>query len=62
LAHLPKYAVSTQHHLTNFYAITAAFINGNLFVEKQEHNPFLTIELTPSQSIEQLELVLINNT
>jgi rod shape-determining protein MreC len=31
-------------------------------VEKQEHNPFLTIELTPSQSIEQLELVLINNT
>ncbi|VVH60122.1 Rod shape-determining protein MreC [uncultured Gammaproteobacteria bacterium] len=31
-------------------------------VEKKEHNPFLTIELAPSQTIEQLEFVLINNT
>ncbi|VVM24500.1 Rod shape-determining protein MreC [uncultured Gammaproteobacteria bacterium] len=30
-------------------------------VEKKEHNPFLTIELAPSQTIEQLEFVLINN-
>jgi rod shape-determining protein MreC len=31
-------------------------------IEKKKNNPFLTIELTPSQGIEQLEFVLINNT
>ena len=31
-------------------------------IEKKENNPFLTIELTPSQTIDQLEFVLINNT
>jgi rod shape-determining protein MreC len=31
-------------------------------VEKKVNYPFLTIELTPSQSIKQLEFVLINNT
>ena len=31
-------------------------------VEKKVNDPFLTIELTPSQSIKQLEFVLINNT
>ena len=31
-------------------------------IEKKENDPFLTIELTPSQTIEQLEFVLINNT
>ncbi len=31
-------------------------------VEKQDNNPFLIIELTPIQTIEQLEFLLINNT
>lgn len=31
-------------------------------VKKKANDPFLTIELTPSQSIETLEFVLINNT
>lgn len=33
-----------------------------IYVEKKANNPFLTIELTPCQIIEQLEFVLINNT
>jgi rod shape-determining protein MreC len=31
-------------------------------VEKKANSPFLAIELTPSQTIDQLEFVLINNT
>ncbi len=30
-------------------------------IEKKANNPFLTIELTPSQSIESLDLVLVSN-